>query len=89
MSLLNRQENSSRKRTSISKNNRQFLPRGSRIKSACFPAYFHRHAYFGSISSARTRCRVYLGGRCAELFFIFLSCCPRGAENFPGAMKRQ
>ncbi|EED99853.1 conserved hypothetical protein [Burkholderia multivorans CGD1] len=27
MSLLNRQENSSRKRTSISKNNRQFLPR--------------------------------------------------------------
>ncbi|EEE08390.1 conserved hypothetical protein [Burkholderia multivorans CGD2M] len=51
MSLLNRQENSSRKRTSISKNNRQFLPRGSRIKSACFPAYFHRRAYFGSISS--------------------------------------
>ncbi|AYZ00623.1 hypothetical protein EGY19_24970 [Burkholderia multivorans] len=89
MSLLNRQENSSRKRTSISKNNRQFLPRRSRIKSACFPVYFGRHAHFGSISSVGTRCCVYLGGRHAELFFIFLSHRRRCAENFPGAMKRQ
>ncbi|KOT22082.1 hypothetical protein DM52_1920 [Burkholderia mallei] len=36
MPLLNREENSSRKRTSISKNNRKFFRRNAAFLPACF-----------------------------------------------------
>nr|WP_310887686.1 hypothetical protein [Burkholderia pseudomallei] len=36
MPLLNREENSSRKRTSISKNNRKFFRRNAAFFPACF-----------------------------------------------------
>ncbi|WP_175883607.1 hypothetical protein [Burkholderia sp. BCC0044] len=72
------------KRTSISKNNRKFLPRSFLIKSAGFPESVGNGDFFGVFTLSARPLRAGTPGRFAELFFIFLFPAGATAENSPG-----
>ncbi|WP_175689164.1 hypothetical protein [Burkholderia anthina] len=72
------------KRTSISKNNRKFLPRHSGIKSAGFPEPGVNREFFEIFTDSANPLQAVVPGRIAELFFIFLFASDASAENFPG-----
>ncbi|WP_143748069.1 hypothetical protein [Burkholderia sp. JKS000303] len=72
------------KRTSISKNNRKFLPRYSGIKSAGFPESSANREVFEIFTDSGNPLQAGDPGCIAELFFIFLFASDAIAEKFPG-----
>ncbi|MBR7981884.1 hypothetical protein [Burkholderia cenocepacia] len=72
------------KRTSISKNNRKFLPRSFLIKSAGFPECGGNGDFFGRFTLSARPLRAGMPGRRPELFFTFLFPADATAENSPG-----
>ncbi|WP_321857602.1 hypothetical protein [Burkholderia cenocepacia] len=71
------------KRTSISKNNRKFLPRSFLIKSAGFPEFGGNGDFFGSFTPSAPPLLAVMCGRHPELFFIFLFPAGAIAEKSP------
>ncbi|HHT8899760.1 TPA: hypothetical protein ACT5CR_006514 [Burkholderia cenocepacia] len=72
------------KRTSISKNNRKFLPRSFLIKSAGFPESGGNGDFFRLVTLAVHPLRAGTSGRRPELFFIFLFPADAIEENSSG-----
>ncbi|TCW85506.1 hypothetical protein C5O80_09970 [Burkholderia sp. SRS-46] len=72
MTLLNREENTYRKRASISKNNRQILRAGRRFMSAPFPGLTGHLQDSGFAQPASDPCRTGVTRDPGELFFNFL-----------------